>query len=780
MTVSSEQSSVSYDGDGITNGFAVPFYFLVASDLQVSQVSQDGAEVPLVLNTDYTVSGAGNPAGGSVSLVGTPTPVGKRLVIDRDPPVTQETSYQSNDPFPAKETEKAFDKLTMLVQRLTRTFSNSIHFPLAESTDGTLPKKSARSNQLLGFDVNGSPVMFPITSSVGAGDRVPFSFLAGTDFNPGDTTLTLPRAPGSKGNVEVNFDAAAQDFTQWDVSDANLTFTSPIPAGVTRIWGYIGTTLSTSNPPDGSVTDVKVAPNAAINAAKIAYIAEINGAGVRSAQDKFGEQKSIQDFYHPEDGSSWVPAYNRAVAYANNRVIAGTTIFFPDGQYDLSAGGLSAITAAEVSLVGASSTGACLILPSGQAAIQFGNGASGLNVGGGARSLKLKYTSAPAAGSVCFRFEYVSRLHFDDLLLENVRTLGWFGASASRFASAISWSNIRGYVFNGGSPLFDLRFGAGLFLLQNTVFVGGVLAPVHPNPMTTTLNTNVFNCVTGNWDTLMAANCLWERFDGGIVAVAGSGMVYQNLYFTNCIFDYFKSNVVYLNSTSGGVVGTVQMHGCWYVSWEGETIVVSGVGYNDNHEFTGKVVIAGKEAVLYSASGPKSNRFDLEIGAVNRVTTPSNSAMNFASGSTGFHVTNCRGNDDNTSVGFSWRAAWGILVGADCDYFTVSTNRLSGASGGYNIANNTYGSTNRRVANNVGANYAGVRQGFALPASGTPFTNTRSYAIDCFVFGGTVSGISVRGVGIPNMTNGSFRLEPGEQFVPTYSVAPAFTQISAA
>lgn len=258
MTVSSEQSAISYSGDGVTIDFAVPIYFLQASDLRVSEVNQDGTETLLVLNTDYTVSGAGNEAGGFVSLLGDPTPIGKDLVIDRDPPATQETSYQANDPFPAEEHEKALDKLTMLVQRLRRTFFNAIHFPLSDSTDGTLPKKSERAGMMLGFDALGQPIMLPITSSAGAGDRTPFSFVVGTDFNPGDTQLLLPRAPGSSGNLEVNFDASPQDFSQWTTSDAQLNFTSPIPVGVTRIWGYIGTTLSTEIPPIGSVGDSQI------------------------------------------------------------------------------------------------------------------------------------------------------------------------------------------------------------------------------------------------------------------------------------------------------------------------------------------------------------------------------------------------------------------------------------------------------------------------------------------------------------------------------------------
>lgn len=319
MTVSSEQSDVSYSGDGVTIDFPVPFYFLLASDLRVSEVNQDGTETLLVLNTDYTVSGAGNQAGGFVSLLGNPTGVGKNLIIDRDPPATQDTAYQANDPFPAEEHEKALDKLTMLVQRLRRTFFNAIHFPLSDSTDGTLPKKSERAGMMLGFDALGQPIMLPITSSAGAGDRTPFSFVVGTDFNPGDTQLLLPRAPGSSGNLEVNFDASPQDFTQWQIVDSHLNFTSPIPEGVTRIWGYIGTTLSIEIPPDGSVTSNKLADDSVLD---------------RHVSPQSALYNRVNDVIHARDfGARFDGLTDDTIALqaALNALASGKELIFPAG-----------------------------------------------------------------------------------------------------------------------------------------------------------------------------------------------------------------------------------------------------------------------------------------------------------------------------------------------------------------------------------------------------------------------------------------------------------------
>lgn len=775
MTVPVQFPFISHTASGVSAVFAYDFLVIKKDDFLVTI---NGAALT---QADFAVTGLGQDNGGTITISAGAPVEGAVVIIRRAVALSREIDYQQSGDFLATTVNSDFDRIWQALQDGQIDSKSAIKYPAIENLDGTLPAAGSRVGMLLGFDALGAAVMTPPAAAIGAGDLIYNTFTSGVDYTEGvSTTFTLSRAPGAAGNLEIYFMDSFQGPDQWSVTGTTLTFTSPIPVGVTQVFARIGTTLSLEIPPDGSVTDAKVATNAAINSSKLSYLLSATGAVARTVKDKLSDTVSIRDFYNPADGANWVPSYNRAVAYANSRTTVGTTIFFPDGQYDLTAGGLSAITVAEVSLVGASSSGSCLILPSGQAAIQFGDGGSGLSVGGGMQRMKLKYTGTPAVGSIVFRFEYVSRLHFDDLLLENIRTLASCGVSAARFASAIYISNARGYVYNGGSPLYDLRFGAGLFLMQNSIFVGGVLAPVDPNPMTTVANTNVLNAVTGSWDTVQAVNCIWERFDGGIVGIAGSGVAIQNFYFANCIFDYFKTNVVNLNSTVGGVVGTFQMQNCWFVSWEAETIVISTVGgYNDDHMFSGKVVIAGKEAVLYSVPGARRSKFDLEVGAVNRVGTAT-AAMNFSATSTGFIVVGCRGNDDNTGVGLPWRAAYGILVGADCDFFVVSDNRMSGSTGGYNIANNASGSTNRRVSNNASANYAGIGQGFALPASGNTFTNTRSYPIDCFVFGGTVSSISVKGVGIPNMTNGSFRLDPGETFTPTYSVAPAFTQISVA
>lgn len=116
MTVPSEQSRIQYTTDGTSVSFPVPFRFLNAAHLQVARQRNDESSI-LELGVDYSVSGVGNQAGGTITTTSA-LPAGDSISIERVVPITQETAYQRNDPFPERAHEQALDKLTMICQML--------------------------------------------------------------------------------------------------------------------------------------------------------------------------------------------------------------------------------------------------------------------------------------------------------------------------------------------------------------------------------------------------------------------------------------------------------------------------------------------------------------------------------------------------------------------------------------------------------------------------------------------------------------------------------------
>lgn len=150
MTVSSETNRVVYVGAGLTGPFAVPFYFLEDDDLKVIKtlIAAPFTETTLILNTDYTLTGAGVIAGGgALNLTAGHGPLAAthNLSIIRDPDSLQGLDLQPNDPFPADSVERALDKLSMRDQRFNDLLARSLKLSDGDTTgiSGTLPSPVA-------------------------------------------------------------------------------------------------------------------------------------------------------------------------------------------------------------------------------------------------------------------------------------------------------------------------------------------------------------------------------------------------------------------------------------------------------------------------------------------------------------------------------------------------------------------------------------------------------------------------------------------------------------
>lgn len=166
MTVTSQTARNDYNGNGATTQFPVTFRFLENSQLKVLRtVISSGVTTTLVLDAvggdGYAVSGAQQPNGGQVTLNVAP-PVGTRISILRNVPVTQETDYLANDPFPAETHERALDKLTMIVQQQVEITGRAIVLPaqsVGVSTElpGPVPLNLLRWNAAANALENGVP-----------------------------------------------------------------------------------------------------------------------------------------------------------------------------------------------------------------------------------------------------------------------------------------------------------------------------------------------------------------------------------------------------------------------------------------------------------------------------------------------------------------------------------------------------------------------------------------------------------------------------------------------
>lgn len=94
------------------------------------------------------------------------------------------------------------------------------------------------------------------------GDFTDATFSAGVDFTPGTTKqLTLPANFGGVPNIFVFFDGVFQGDDQiQSLVGTTLTFFSPIPVGVQKVYVKGGTTVAIGTPGAGTVTFASLAP----------------------------------------------------------------------------------------------------------------------------------------------------------------------------------------------------------------------------------------------------------------------------------------------------------------------------------------------------------------------------------------------------------------------------------------------------------------------------------------------------------------------------------------
>jgi hypothetical protein len=249
MTVSSSTSRNEYNGNGVTTSFAYTFRILDEDHVAVYV----GGTLKAI-TTDYTVTGVGVSGGGNIVFGAAPSAGTGNVVIVRAVPLTQETDYVENDPFPAESHEDALDKLTMIVQQQQEILDRSLTLDVTDTaTDTTLPTPEA--SKLLGWNSSADGLTNYASSSISA-TIVPTAFMETLldDANAATARSTLgaeaTQTAASKAEMEAGTEAALRSMSPLRVAQAiaalagvaltRTTFTASgnltFPSGVTQAW----------------------------------------------------------------------------------------------------------------------------------------------------------------------------------------------------------------------------------------------------------------------------------------------------------------------------------------------------------------------------------------------------------------------------------------------------------------------------------------------------------------------------------------------------------------
>lgn len=252
MTQAASSRRVSYVGNGATTVYPYTFNIIAASELRVTSIVRTtGIPTDLVLGVDYTVTGAGTPNGGNITLL-SPLLITNDLTILGRTPRTQGTKIRNESTFFPAEVEKGLDKITRIMQEQQESIERTLRVPL--STDVTLLNPEIAGlpliGNILGVNADGDGFAFVDPTSGPPGPTGPAG-LNGVDgangvdgINGVDGMNGAPGVAGAAGVGVPSGGSTGQVLSKIDGTDFNTNWTTPSAGGGSGAWGGITGTLT--------------------------------------------------------------------------------------------------------------------------------------------------------------------------------------------------------------------------------------------------------------------------------------------------------------------------------------------------------------------------------------------------------------------------------------------------------------------------------------------------------------------------------------------------------
>ena len=164
ITISDTSPRVQYTASGGQTAFTVPFEFFNATDIKVIKTS-GSTDTTLSYNaspssaTQYSVAGAGESGGGSITLGGGAT-ASDKYTIYRDLPISRSTDFPNSGTFPIETLNTELDKIVAMMQQNERDlkFSPRAAASTANTYDITFPNLVA--NKILSVNSSGNALEF--------------------------------------------------------------------------------------------------------------------------------------------------------------------------------------------------------------------------------------------------------------------------------------------------------------------------------------------------------------------------------------------------------------------------------------------------------------------------------------------------------------------------------------------------------------------------------------------------------------------------------------------
>jgi len=152
---------VQYVADGTQSVFAFPFPIFSATDLECL-VNGERRE------TGFTIQGAGQSEGGSVTFAAAPAG-GTRITLRRRMRIQRVTDFQPNGLLRADTLNDELDYQVAALQEIRDEIASSLRADPSDPPSGLmLPARAGRANRVLGFDSTGAITLFDRDGQVSA------------------------------------------------------------------------------------------------------------------------------------------------------------------------------------------------------------------------------------------------------------------------------------------------------------------------------------------------------------------------------------------------------------------------------------------------------------------------------------------------------------------------------------------------------------------------------------------------------------------------------------
>ena len=283
MTLDSTTSRVQYTQAGATTEWPVTFKFLDNEDLIVV-TTLDDVDTVLTLDTDYTVTGAGDDEGGTVTISpavasGTLVTIYRQIDLDQPTQLTVAGGW-----YPTVH-EAVFDRLTMQIQQVQEQADRSLKIGVTDTRD---PEDiiddifEARDDaQAAAASAEDAATRAEVAATTAA-----YYGHEGT-LSSGEGTITLPWAYDTSVGVEVYLSGVKQAASALDFTDA---YTVTLDTTVSADTDY--EVVSSVGSRSGLDTMLAASGGSAL----VGFLQDGTGASARTVQSKLQDFVSVFDF----------------------------------------------------------------------------------------------------------------------------------------------------------------------------------------------------------------------------------------------------------------------------------------------------------------------------------------------------------------------------------------------------------------------------------------------------------------------------------------------------